>query len=135
MKQVNNDNGCFICGKDNPYGLQIKPILDRETRCAMLDLQIPQRFQGWQGIAHGGILAALLDEVSVHACMSESNQFVTAGINVRYLKPVPIEQPVRVVAKVSSVKRRKLTVAAELYFAGDLCATAETQIMALTGAL
>jgi uncharacterized protein (TIGR00369 family) len=135
MKQVNNDNGCFICGEDNPYGFQLKPILDRAAQCATLELQIPQRFQGWQGLAHGGILAALLDEVSVHACMSENTQFVTAGINIRYLKPVPVEQPIRVVAKVCTVKRRKLTVAAELYSAGVLCATAETQVMALTGAL
>ena len=96
---------------------------------------IPKRFQGWQAIFHGGILATPLDEVSVHACMSENTQFVTAGINVRYLKPVPVEQPIRVVAKVSAVKRRKLTVAAELYAAGELCATAETQVMALTGTL
>lgn len=134
MKQVNNDNGCFICGMDNPTGLQLKPSLDRAAQRATLELQIPQRFQGWQGIAHGGILAALLDEVSVHACMNESNQFVTAGINVRYLKPVPVEQPIRVVAEVSTAKRRKLTVAAKLYCAGELCATAETQVMALTGA-
>lgn len=135
MEQVRNDNGCIICGKDNPTGLQVKPVLNRELQRATLELTIPKRFQGWQGIVHGGILAALLDEVSVHACMSECDQYVTAGIHVRYLKPVPVEQPVRVVAEVSSGRCRRLTVAAQLFCDDELCASAEAQVMQLKGAV
>lgn len=135
MNQVSNDNSCFICGKENPTGLQTKPTLDRAARRATLELAIPKRFQGWQGLAHGGILAALLDEVSVYACMSESTQFVTAGINVRYLKPVPVEQPVVVTAEVVDVKRRKVTVSARLIYEGAVCAEAEATVMELRGSL
>jgi uncharacterized protein (TIGR00369 family) len=135
MNEVSNDNSCFICGMENPTGLQTKPTLDRTARRATLELTIPKRFQGWRGLAHGGILAALLDEVSVYACMSDSTQFVTAGINVRYLKPVPVEQPVTVTAEVVEIKRRKLTVQAKLLYADELCAEAEATVMELKRSL
>jgi len=131
MDEISNDNGCLICGRENPIGLQNRPVIDQHARLASLELSIPKRFQGWSGIAHGGILAALLDEVSVHACMGESDQFMTAGINVRYHKPVPLEQPVSVTAEVVEVKRRRLKVIAKLVCAGILCAEAETTVVNL----
>lgn len=131
LPQVTNDDSCFICGRGNPTGLQTRPLLDRQARRATLELAIPSRFQGWQGLAHGGILAALLDEVSVYACMGVSSQLVTAGIQIRYLKPVPVEQPVQVIGEVEEVRRRKLLVKARLICAGELCAEAETTVVLL----
>lgn len=135
IPRVINNDSCFICGRDNPSGLRTRPVLDRKARRATLELSIPGHFQGWQGIAHGGILAALLDEVSVYACMGESSQLVTAGINIRYLKPVPLEQPVQVIGEVCEIRRRKLLVKARLLCAGVLCAEAETTIVQLAAPL
>lgn len=133
MDGVSNDNGCLICGRENPIGLQLRPVVDMHARRALLELSIPKHFQGWSGIAHGGILAALLDEVSIHACMGESDQLVTAGINVRYYRPVPLEQPVVVTAEVVEIKRRRFKVLAKLVCAGILCAEAETTVVNLKG--
>jgi len=94
---------------------------------------IPKRFQGWQAIFHGGILATPLDEVSVHACMSECDQDVNAGIRIRYIKPVAVEPPVRVVAEGSSGRRSRLAVAAQLFCGDLLCVSSETRVMQLKG--
>ena len=54
------------------------------------EIRIPEAYQGYPGVVHGGIIAALLDEVSGRAHMTEQVQFMyTAQLNVRYRKPVP----------------------------------------------
>jgi len=129
LMDVRNDDGCLVCGSDNPTGLQTKPRVDPENACAELTVTIPQRFQGWSGLVHGGILATLLDEVSIYACMAQGGQYVTAGINIRYLKPVPVETEVAVRAEVVESRRRRRSVKARLTIAGEVHAEAETTVM------
>ena len=50
--------------------------------------------EGYPGVVHGGIIAAILDETGGRALMDEPDHFmVTAQLNVRYRKPVPTETP------------------------------------------
>ena len=54
-----NSHHCFVCGLQNPFGLQLH-FYDNgedEVRC---EYSIPDRYQGYPGIAHGGIVAAIL---------------------------------------------------------------------------
>ena len=88
--QVTDNRCCFICGADNPIGLKTRPTRDETAGRAWLSVVIPEPFQGWAGVAHGGIIAALLDEVCAYAVMGVSKQVVTAELTVRYLKPVPL---------------------------------------------
>lgn len=127
--EVRRDNGCLVCGSDNPIGLQTRPRTDPETAGAELTVAIPQRFQGWSGIVHGGILATLLDEVSIYACMAQGGHFVTAGINIRYLKPVPVDRELVVRAEVIESRRRKRSVRARLELDGVVHAEAEATVM------
>jgi acyl-coenzyme A thioesterase PaaI-like protein len=54
--------------------------------------RIPDRFHGAPGIAHGGIVAAILDELSCAAAVFLADKFVVTGeLAVRYLRPVPVE--------------------------------------------
>jgi acyl-coenzyme A thioesterase PaaI-like protein len=54
--------------------------------------RIPDRFHGAPGIAHGGIVAAILDEVSCAAAVFVVDRFVVTGeLVVRYERPVPVE--------------------------------------------
>jgi len=129
--KVSNDNGCIVCGRDNPYGLQTRPQVDREAGRAVLQVVIPGHFQGWSEIVHGGILTMLLDEVSVYACMSQGTQFVTAEIRVRFLKPVPVGREVLVVGEVVESRRRRRRVRARLELDGELHAEAESTVMEL----
>ncbi len=82
---------CFVCGRDNPAGLKLDffTIGPGQTRA---DLNIPNHYEGYPGVVHGGIIAAILDECGGRAQMTEPGRFmVTAQLDVRYRKPVPSE--------------------------------------------
>lgn len=128
---VENDRFCFVCGKDNAEGLQVTPAVDSEQKAACLKLVIPRKFQGWSGIAHGGILSTLFDEAAIYSCLDISPQLVTAEITMRYLKPVPVEVPIEVRARLVKHERRRLHVEGEIEVAGQVCARGEAVVMIL----
>jgi len=127
--QVLADRGCFVCGIDNPAGLQIK--LDVENGAASSRVVLDQRFQGWQGVIHGGILATLLDEVAIYACRSRGEQFVTVEIKVRYRKPVPVGSTIELKGRILENRRKIYKVESRVEIAGSLYAEAEVRVMRL----
>jgi acyl-coenzyme A thioesterase PaaI-like protein len=96
-KQPASSN-CFVCGRANLYGLHIE-FYENESGEVSANTSVPAHFQGYPGIVHGGVIAAMLDEVSGRALMQgDPNRFaVTAKLSVRYRKPVPVETPIRLV--------------------------------------
>lgn len=94
--ELNDDHFCFACGKDNPDGLQVKFEYPQPGICRA-EFTPPRKFQGWQGILHGGIVSTLLDEALAHAVGGAErggggSGAVTAEITVRFKRPVPIGQ-------------------------------------------
>jgi acyl-coenzyme A thioesterase PaaI-like protein len=82
---------CFICGRENPVGLKMTFHTIAPGR-ARTKVQVPAQFEGYPGVVHGGIVAAILDETGGRAHMTEPTRFMyTAQLNVRYRKPVPID--------------------------------------------
>jgi uncharacterized protein (TIGR00369 family) len=91
---------------------------------------VPERYQGAPGMVHGGIVAALLDE----ACGQVALRFVTPGVTsrleVRYLAPVPVEEPLRISAQVvGSVDRRVEAEASILDGTGLVLAHAQADVV------
>lgn len=129
--QVTDNNHCFICGPGNPIGLKAKPTCDKAAERAWLTVVIPAHYQGWEGMAHGGIIAALLDEVSAYAAMSVTRQIVTGELKIRYLKPVPIGRELRAEAQVSEHIRRSIRVDAVLTCDGEILARSEAKMVVL----
>jgi acyl-coenzyme A thioesterase PaaI-like protein len=108
---------CFVCGRENPVGLHVQFYEDHENQQVVVPLVIPERYQGYPGIAHGGILATILDETTGRALMmaSEGDPFwVTAKLELRYRKPTPTETPLTVVGWVVNRRRRSAEVAGEI---------------------
>jgi len=129
--QVTDNRCCFICGGNNPIGLKTRPSRDEIAGRAWLSVVIPEEFQGWAGVAHGGIIAALLDEVCAYAVMGVSKQIVTAELTIRYLKPVPLGREVSVAAQLRERVRRSITVDAQLTCDGETLARAEARMVVL----
>ncbi len=129
--QVLADKGCFVCGVDNPAGLQIQLDVDVENGAASSRVVLDQRFQGWQGVIHGGILATLLDEVAIYACRGQGEQFVTAEINVRYRKPVPVGSTIELKGQIVENRRKLYKVQSRIEIDGSLYAAAEVRVMRL----
>jgi acyl-coenzyme A thioesterase PaaI-like protein len=89
-------------------------------------LTLAPEYQGWRGIAHGGIVMALLDEAMAHAAGFAGHRGVTASVSVRFRKPVPLEQPIEVRGRVTWQRRNVLGVdASVLNSSGDVLANAE----------
>ncbi len=131
--EVQEDRGCFVCGPDNPSGLNARFEQDAANRSAHCTIRLPGTFQGWQGIVHGGILATLLDETAIYACRTEEEQVVTAEIQVKYRQPARIGIDLVASAVVRERKRKVFTVEAMLHQEGQLVAEAEVKIYALRG--
>ena len=65
-----------------------------------------RRFQGWDGIAHGGILCTILDEVMAWSLVGEDNWGLTARMNVEFKRPVVPGQALHADGAVTRVRRR-----------------------------
>lgn len=90
-----NGHHCFACGTDNPHGLHLHFYASGDSVCA--DLTLDRYRVGWEGIAHGGIISTLLDEImSWTIIYFKQVFFVTRKMEVKYLKPLPVETPITV---------------------------------------
>jgi uncharacterized protein (TIGR00369 family) len=90
---VVDDHFCFACGGANPDGLRLRFTYPEPGRCRA-EFIPPRKFQGWQDILHGGIIATLLDEGFAHALGGAARgggmSAVTAEMTVRFKKPAAI---------------------------------------------
>lgn len=97
-------HNCFACGELNEAGLHLKLELE-PGRCTTA-LTIPRRFEGWEGIIHGGILCAILDEVMAWALVAQDSWGVTARMSVDFRRPVTVGQSIRAEGWITSDRRR-----------------------------
>jgi acyl-coenzyme A thioesterase PaaI-like protein len=87
------ETGCFGCSTHNAAGLQL--AFRRRDGAIFTPYTIPDRFHGAPGVAHGGIVASIFDEISCAAVFfSRGRHVVTGELNVRYHKPCPVETSV-----------------------------------------
>jgi len=120
-----DDGNCFICGKDNPIGFKAEFDINPAHRRAMTTVRIPGAYQGWQGITHGGIISALLDEICAQACIGAGMQIVTSEMKLRYRAPVPTGSVVTVIGEVVGERRCLVDVKAKMELDGKIMAEAE----------
>ena len=90
-----NSRMCFVCGLQNEAGLQVKFYTEAPGK-VRVDWTAPDNYQGYPGHLHGGIAAALLDEVAGRTVLGATafRFFVTMRMELRYRKPVPIGVPI-----------------------------------------
>ncbi|MBI1886523.1 MAG: PaaI family thioesterase [Chloroflexi bacterium] len=103
---------CFGCGSANPEGLHIEFRLDGKR--ALGEFTPRETHQGYPGVAHGGVAAAALDEAMGWAMYAAGAWTMTARMQVRYRKPLPLGQPVTVSARVTRNRGRWLEAAGKL---------------------
>lgn len=106
------DRRCFVCGPENPTGLQA--AFEAGEGSARGTFTPRHEHQGYSGVSHGGILAALLDEAMVYAAASLGAWVATAEMTIRYCRPAPTAAPIAVQARVVRQRRRLFECEAEL---------------------
>jgi acyl-coenzyme A thioesterase PaaI-like protein len=97
--EFQDNHRCFVCGKHNPDGLHLE-FEPEGVSGVRTTYVIPERFQGFAGIAHGGILATILDECMVNTVWLRGSTAVTARLEVRLRRPVSVGERVTFRAEV-----------------------------------
>ena len=119
----NPANRCFGCGGANDAGMKLTFEQDNGKRRIVGRFVLGERYQGGGGMAHGGIIATLLDEVMGKVCRFREVRAVTAELNVEYLKPVNVENEIVVEGWEMEQKGRNLFHVGEIRnAAGDVLA-------------
>jgi uncharacterized protein (TIGR00369 family) len=126
-------NKCFGCGGDNEAGMKLVFEQDMARRRIVGRFVLGPRYQGSGGMAHGGVIALLLDEA-----MGKLNRFhavtaVTAELHVEYLRPVDGEREILVEAFEAEQKGRNLFYVGEVRDeAGQLLARGKGRFVTIT---
>ncbi len=122
---------CFICGRENPVGLKLEFHQLVEEDQVRADLTIPPAYQGYPGVVHGGIVSAILDEVSGRAVMlheGEQRLMATLRLTVRFRRPTPTETPLIALGWVEQIGGVGARVAGEIRLA-DGTVTADCEAL------
>lgn len=128
-----NSRHCFVCGLENNYGLKLR-FIETGPGEVTATYTVPEQFQGYPGVVHGGIVTAMLDEVTGRAHInSEHTRFMfTAKIEIRFRKNVPIGKPLKIVGWVEKSKSRMASSIGKIFGPeGEVLAEAKTLLVDL----
>ena len=110
--EVNWDGHRFGCGPLNSEGLRLKFTPGPDGSWA--EYQVEDKFQSWSGMAHGGMVALMLDEAVGWAAWHAGHPGVTGRLAVSYRRPLKLGEKVRIVGQVERVRRTLVYCTAEV---------------------
>ncbi|BAR99195.1 hypothetical protein BV133_1602 [Blastochloris viridis] len=113
----------MLCGSDNPLSLKLEFVPDGNdgVRGTFACREV---LQGYQGIVHGGVIAALLDSAMTHCLFHRGIEAVTADLNVRYRFPLSCRSRVELAARIVQFHPPLYRLTAELTVGDRLIARA-----------
>lgn len=117
MDKQPNSRHCFVCGLQNPIGLHLTFYNDRQNGQVRAEITLPESYESYPGVVHGGIVAAILDEVAGRAVLlqtSDEHLMATLRLTVRYRRPTPIGLPLTAVGWVERLSDVGARVAGEI---------------------
>ena len=100
-----------VGGWSNPTSLELEVRYDDDEVVA--DVVLRRAFEGAPGRAHGGIVAAAFDDVTGFVIGKLQEPAFTGELTVRYVAPVPVDEPLEIRARLDGRERRKLFISAE----------------------
>lgn len=116
------DDMCFACGKSNPIGLKLQFRFDGEDY--VTEFEVKPEHQGWTGIAHGGLLATVLDEAMARLLWEKGLNAITGRLSVRYHRSLRVGEVVQVRARIAKQRSLGIETSAEAMRDGELVADA-----------
>jgi uncharacterized protein (TIGR00369 family) len=106
---------CWICGEKNEEGLQLTFSLDEDAKTIQTSFIPTKTYQGYDGIVHGGILSALLDEAMAKLAFELGYNAVTAMLNVRFKNPAKVGERLVVRGEITGVNRKLVLAQATIH--------------------
>ncbi|WP_281615826.1 PaaI family thioesterase [Flammeovirga sp. SubArs3] len=133
-------NVCFGCGMKNDDGLHIKSYWEGEEAICIWNAE--EKYHGWANLLSGGILSTIIDCHCMGTAMADAYReegraldsaphyrYATGTLNVKFLKPTPINIPIKLIATVTERKGKKVVMKCESW-SGDV-KTAEADVVAI----
>lgn len=123
-----NSKMCFVCGLRNSLGLHAS-FFELDNGDLVAAFTPRPEHQGYPGRLHGGVATAILDETIGRAIMirhPDDIWGVTAGLNLRFRKPVPLDEPLRVIGRITTETKRHFEGSGEILLADDTKAVEAT---------
>ncbi len=121
-----NSRKCLVCGLKNDLGLKASLYeLDNDELVAVF--KPLEEHQSYPGRLHGGVAAAILDETIGRAILIKDKAAwgVTVELELKYKKPVPLDEELRVVGRITRDSKRLFEGTGEILLAnGDIAVTA-----------
>lgn len=132
VSSQNISKNCLVCGIENEFGLKTR-FYETEGN-ELIGLFTPlSAHQSYPNVTHGGISAAILDEVIGRAVMMTTDRQtfgVTIELKVRYKKPVPTCTELKAIGRITKDKGRIFEGTGELYLPnGEVAVEAEGRYM------
>lgn len=133
LEYLPHSTGCFLCGDENPCGVQTRFFVQDDT--VRTRLVLPIHHNGYKYIAHGGVLAGLLDETMGWAATVFSRThpfFVTGELTVKYMAPVPVQQEIEIIGRMIKDGGRIAYCQGSLFYGGQECLRAKGKFLPLS---
>ena len=122
MKELRDNQRCYVCGTENPEGLGVHFEIDQTARSISARFTPRDAHQGFEGIVHGGIISALLDEAMAKLSVALGIPAVTAEMTVKFKAAAApgeellitgrlVEETRRLVRAEAAIERGPVTVA------------------------
>lgn len=125
---------CYGCGRLNEGGLKLRTGWDMDQTVTIYTPQ--SNHTAVPGVVYGGIIASLIDchgtgsaSLALHrknghepGSEVEPPRFVTAFLEVDYIKPTPTSVPLKAIGKVNEIHPKRWEVHAEVFADGECCA-------------
>ncbi len=123
----NNSKLCFVCGLKNKFGIQAHFYVTESQELVAL-FTPSEEHQSYPGRLHGGIASAILDETIGRAILNKYEEEVwgvTIDLNVKFKKPIPLNEELKVVGRITNENSRMFEGTGEIVLKnGDIAVTA-----------
>jgi acyl-coenzyme A thioesterase PaaI-like protein len=128
-----HSSGCFLCGDENSCGVRTRFYVEGDEVCSRIVL--PRHVNGYKNVAHGGVLAALLDESMGWAATvfgGSHRMYLTGELTVKYLAPVPVGEPIEIRSRLIEDAGRIAYSDGELICGETVCVRARGKFLPMT---
>lgn len=115
----------------NPLGIPLRVQVDGDAACAVIEPS--PLLEGPPRLLHGGFSAAMLDAVLGTLVQVQDLRAVTARLHVRFVRPVPLDLPLEVRGRISSVDGRKVHAEGWIERAGERVVEASALLVSVAG--
>jgi uncharacterized protein (TIGR00369 family) len=119
---------CLLCGADHPRGIRLAftTLADGQVEAPFACGRL---YQGYAGVVHGGVIAALLDSAMTNCLFAQGRVALTGELGVRFLAPVRVECPAVVRARLVESRPPLFRMSADLSQEGVVKARATARFM------